>query len=263
MPARPSNRFRAGRCRCASLQGSDGSRQQIAGCQALDFPGTHRPRTARHAGQRALGRRRSSRQARTTTAAARAARRDSGRHGRRHAGPDPLVDLVGGTPGGVAEPVHGPAGGVALTHVPGPGMIDKPLGQAGQQHEIAVGDAGPACRLSMSTRGEGATSNGDVVRRQSGRAGITPTGSTFPVRRYRPCSPGRRGRPRIDRPRGRPYDGRPGGPRTGSPPSPPPRSIRPTVRRLPRSPRLSGPGPHRDRPSPPAWRTNRSICAGR
>ncbi len=37
---------------------------------------------------------------------------------------------------------------------------------------------------------------------------------------------------------------RPGGLRAGSPPSPPPRSIRPTVRRLPRSPRLSGPGPH-------------------
>jgi len=35
---------------------------------------------------------------------------------------------------------------------------------------------------------------------------------------------------------------RPGGLRAGSPPSPPPRSIRPTVRRLPRSPRLSGPG---------------------
>lgn len=30
----------------------------------------------------------------------------------------------------------------------------------------------------------------------------------------------------------------PGGLRTGSPPFPPPRSIRPTVRRLPRSPRL-------------------------
>ena len=38
--------------------------------------------------------------------------------------------------------------------------------------------------------------------------------------------------------------GRPGGLRAGSPPSPPPRSIRPTVRRLLRSPRLSGPGPH-------------------
>jgi hypothetical protein len=35
----------------------------------------------------------------------------------------------------------------------------------------------------------------------------------------------------------------PGGLRTGSPPSPPPRLIRPTVRLLPRSPRLSGPGP--------------------
>lgn len=32
--------------------------------------------------------------------------------------------------------------------------------------------------------------------------------------------------------------------RTGSPSSPPPRSIHPTVRRLLRSPRLSGPGPH-------------------
>jgi hypothetical protein len=36
----------------------------------------------------------------------------------------------------------------------------------------------------------------------------------------------------------------PGGLRAGSPPSPPPRLIRPTVRRLLRSPRLSGPGPH-------------------
>src|ERR1700730_5389793 len=33
--------------------------------------------------------------------------------------------------------------------------------------------------------------------------------------------------------------------RTGSPPSPPPHLIRPTVRLLLRSPRLSGPGPHR------------------
>ena len=60
-------------------------------------------------------------------------------------------------------------------------------------------------------------------------------------------SPRHRGQPQIGRPRGRPYGGRPGGLRTGSPPSPPPRSIRPTVRRLPRSPRLSGPGPHRGR----------------
>jgi hypothetical protein len=36
---------------------------------------------------------------------------------------------------------------------------------------------------------------------------------------------------------------RPGELRTGSPPSPPPRLIRPNVRLLPRSPRLSGPGP--------------------
>lgn len=46
------------------------------------------------------------------------------------------------------------------------------------------------------------------------------------------------------RSRGRRNLGRPGGLRAGSPPSPPPRSIRPTVRRLLRSPRLSGPGPH-------------------
>ena len=39
-------------------------------------------------------------------------------------------------------------------------------------------------------------------------------------------------------------DGRLCGHRTGSPPSPPPRSIRPTVQLLLRSPRLLGPGPH-------------------
>jgi hypothetical protein len=43
--------------------------------------------------------------------------------------------------------------------------------------------------------------------------------------------------------RGRRKLSQPGGLRTGSPPSPPPRLIRPTVRRLPRSPRFSGPGP--------------------
>ncbi len=52
------------------------------------------------------------------------------------------------------------------------------------------------------------------------------------------------------RPRGRRNFGRPGGLRAGSPPSPPPRLIRPTVRRLLRSPRLSGPGPH---PCWPLW----------
>ena len=46
------------------------------------------------------------------------------------------------------------------------------------------------------------------------------------------------------RPRGRPINGRPSGLRTGSPPFPPPHLIRPSVRRLLRSPRLSGPGPH-------------------
>ena len=51
-----------------------------------------------------------------------------------------------------------------------------------------------------------------------------------------------RGRPRIGRPRDRPCRDRPDRLRTGSPPSLPPRSIRPTVRCLPRSPRFSGPG---------------------
>ncbi len=40
-----------------------------------------------------------------------------------------------------------------------------------------------------------------------------------------------------------PYDGQPSGLRAGSPPSPHPCLIRPTVRRLPWSPRLLGPGP--------------------
>lgn len=40
------------------------------------------------------------------------------------------------------------------------------------------------------------------------------------------------------------YDFQPGALSAGSPPSPPPRLIRPSVRRLPRSPRLMGPGPH-------------------
>ena len=43
------------------------------------------------------------------------------------------------------------------------------------------------------------------------------------------------------------YDFQPGGLRTGSPPSPPPHSIRPTVRRLLWSPRLLGPGPRGQR----------------
>ena len=82
--------------------------------------------------------------------------------------------------------------------------------------------------------------------------------SAFPALPFGPAP--RRGRPQIGRPRGRPYDGRPGGLRTGSPPSPPPRSIRPTVRRLPRSPRLSGPGPHRAGRHPPI---DRPFGAGR
>ena len=71
----------------------------------------------------------------------------------------------------------------------------------------------------------------------------------------------RRGRPQLARPRGRPYGDRPGGLRAGSPPSPPPRSIRPTVRRLPRSQRLSGPGPI-EAGGRPAPATHRRIGAG-
>jgi hypothetical protein len=64
--------------------------------------------------------------------------------------------------------------------------------------------------------------------------------------RYADCLPARpTTRPGADRPAMRSaYERRPGGLRTGSPPSPPPRLIRPIVRLLPRSPRLSGPGPH-------------------
>jgi hypothetical protein len=57
---------------------------------------------------------------------------------------------------------------------------------------------------------------------------------------------------------------RPGGLWTGSPSSPPPRSIRITVRRLPRSPRLSGPGPHQLQFCSPGFgRQGRShLCDG-
>ena len=90
--------------------------------------------------------------------------------------------------------------------------------------------------------------------RQLRLAGWRPIGRVYPRGR---------GRPQFGRPRSRPYDGRPSGLRTGSPPSPPPRSIRPTVRRLPRSPRLSGPGPHRGRCLPLARQTHRPCGAGR
>jgi hypothetical protein len=74
--------------------------------------------------------------------------------------------------------------------------------------------------------------------RHEGRAGeavLTPAAGT-PNKHH--------GRTHIARPMRSAYECRPGGLRTGSPPSPPPRLIRPIVRLLPRSPRLSGPGPH-------------------
>ena len=59
------------------------------------------------------------------------------------------IDPVGDFLGGVAELVHGPVGGVALGHVPGPGMVDEALCQAGGQHQLAVGDGNEAVAQCM------------------------------------------------------------------------------------------------------------------
>ena len=57
---------------------------------------------------------------------------------------DQLVDPVGDALSGVAQLLHGPVGGVALGDVLGQGMVDQPFGQAGRQHELAVGDGDEA-----------------------------------------------------------------------------------------------------------------------
>ena len=60
-----------------------------------------------------------------------------------------LIDPVGDALGGVAQLRHGPIGGVALGDVLGGGMVDRPLGQAGRQHELAVGDGDEAVAQRM------------------------------------------------------------------------------------------------------------------
>ena len=62
---------------------------------------------------------------------------------------DQLVDPVGDALGGAAQLRHGPVGGVALGDVLGGGMVDQPLGQAGRQHELAVGDGDEAVAERM------------------------------------------------------------------------------------------------------------------
>ena len=60
-----------------------------------------------------------------------------------------LVDPVGDALGGVAQQLHGPVGGVALGDVLGGGVVDQPLGQAGRQYELAVGDGDEAVAQRM------------------------------------------------------------------------------------------------------------------
>ena len=59
------------------------------------------------------------------------------------------VDPVGNSLGGVTQLRHGPVGGVALSDVIGRGVVDQPLGQAGRQHELAVGDRDEAVAECM------------------------------------------------------------------------------------------------------------------
>lgn len=60
-----------------------------------------------------------------------------------------LVDPVCDALGGLAELRHGPVGGVSFGNVLGRGMVDQPLGQAGRQHEFAVGDGDEAVAERM------------------------------------------------------------------------------------------------------------------
>ena len=58
---------------------------------------------------------------------------------------DPVRDALGG----VAQLRHGPVGGIALGDVLGRGMIHQSLGQAGREHELAVGDGDEAVAQGM------------------------------------------------------------------------------------------------------------------
>lgn len=60
-----------------------------------------------------------------------------------------LVDTVGDALSGDAQLCHGPVGGAAVGAFLGRGMVEQPLGQAGRQHEIAVGDGDEAVAWRM------------------------------------------------------------------------------------------------------------------
>ena len=60
-----------------------------------------------------------------------------------------LIDPVRDALSGVAELLHGPVGGIALGDVLGRGVVDQPLGQAGREHELAVGDCDEAVAQCM------------------------------------------------------------------------------------------------------------------
>ena len=59
------------------------------------------------------------------------------------------VDPVGDALGGAAELRHGPVCDIALGDVLGGGMVDQPLGEAGRQHQFAVGDGDEAVAQRM------------------------------------------------------------------------------------------------------------------
>ena len=60
-----------------------------------------------------------------------------------------FIDPVGDALSGVAQLLDGPVGGVAFGDILGGGMVDQPLGQAGRQHELAVGDGDEAVAQRM------------------------------------------------------------------------------------------------------------------
>ena len=112
---------------------------------------------------------------------------------------------------------------------PGPTRTGRQAGALGAGPDVAE-------RGGMAVPGGHTSGRGRAQGRCAERPGLTVdgrTGAGLPVFQRR--------------------DRRDLGRSPGSPPSPPPRSIRPSVRRLPRSPRLSGPGPHRGRPPIPPY----------